>query len=509
MSLSEHRDDPNGGEAALVAEALRLEAAGNSQRQIAAALGKPRHWVRFTALAKPGPAIGAATVEIDPQTPLEFHPLADLFPLIEGAEFDDLVADISANGQREDIVLLAGQVLDGRNRYRACLAAGVAPRIVAFRPDVHGEPLAFVISKNLKRRHLNESQRAMVAARLANLPAHRPAAQDKSANLPTSQPTAAHKLNVSDRLVRSAKAVQDHGGPELVRAVDQGKLAVSVAAQAARLDPAEQRKVVEKAEAGNANAARTVIKQAAREVRERALADKITAGNLALPVQRFGVIVADPQWGRTVYSAATGMDRHASNHYAVASGDEVTQDDAIKALPVATIAATDCVLGLWCTEPWRGEAVMRAWGFKPVAYFVWAKDIVALDPADNGMLRSGQKLEVVGAAGLGFWNRDRCEIMLIGVKGKPACPAPGTQGERVWFARRGEHAAKRDDVHSNKPDCALEWFERHWPTTPKAELNARRARPGWIPWGAEAPAGLTTAASNEAVGARRSSPVCR
>jgi N6-adenosine-specific RNA methylase IME4 len=88
---------------------------------------------------------------------------------------------------------------------------------------------------------------------------------------------------------------------------------------------------------------------------------------------------------------------------------------------------------------------------------------------------------------LGFWNRDRCEIMLIGVRGKPVCPAAGTQGERVWFARRGEHATNREEVHSNKPDCALAWFERHWPNTPKAELYARRARPGWVAWGAEAP----------------------
>ena len=62
---------------------------------------------------------------------------------------------------------------------------------------------------------------------------------------------------------------------------------------------------------------------------------------------------------------------------------------------------------------------------------------------------------------MGFWNRDRAEIMLIGVKGRPAAPTPGTQGERVWFARRGEHAEHRDDVHSDKPDCALEWFEKH------------------------------------------------
>ena len=192
-----------------------------------------------------------------------------------------------------------------------------------------------------------------------------------------------------------------------------------------KLSPQRREKLIERAAAGEAVTAKPELKRERRDVREAELGAKIAAGNLDLPTAQFGVIVADPQWGRTVYSAETGMDRHASNHYPTASGDEATQDNAIRALPVASIAAKDCVLGLWCTEPWRGEAVMRAWGFEPVTYFVWVKDVVVADPADNGMLRSGQRLEVVGAAGLGFWNRDRCEIMLIGSRGKPVCPAPG------------------------------------------------------------------------------------
>src|ERR1700681_2897960 len=115
---------------------------------------------------------------------LDFHPLADLFPLIEGAEFDDLVADIRAHGQLEDIVLLQNKVLDGRNRYRACRAAEVEPRLVPFDPEQHGDPLGFVISKNLKRRHLNESQRAMVAADIATMRQGERTDLEPSANLP-------------------------------------------------------------------------------------------------------------------------------------------------------------------------------------------------------------------------------------------------------------------------------------------------------------------------------------
>jgi hypothetical protein len=77
---------------------------------------------------------------------LEFHPLANLFPLLDGAEFDDLVADVKANGQIEPITILDGKILDGRNRYRACVAAGITPRLAE---HSGGDPLAFG-SKNLR-----------------------------------------------------------------------------------------------------------------------------------------------------------------------------------------------------------------------------------------------------------------------------------------------------------------------------------------------------------------------
>jgi len=232
-----------------------------------------------------------------------------------------------------------------------------------------------------------------------------------------------------------------------------------------------------------ARARRQQEKQARRVQREQTTAQKIRT----LPDKRYGVILADPPWGRTAYDDETGRDRDAGNHYMTANPD----DSTINAMPVASIAAPDCVLFLWCTEPWRGAATLRAWGFEPKAYFVWVKDIIpVLERAEipqPDMLVSGQHLMVCGPAGLGYWNRDRCEILLVGTVGKPVAPAQGTQGERVWFAKRGEHSAKPPNAH--------EWIERQFPSTPKVELFARSGRTDWDIWGAEAPAQTNGGAS--------------
>src|SRR5215472_11769023 len=92
-----------------------------------------------------------------------FHPLADRFPPIEGVEFDELVADIKANGLIEPIVMLDGMILDGRNRYRACVAADVEP---TFRPFTGDDPAAYVISASIHRRHLTTEQKRDLIAKL-------------------------------------------------------------------------------------------------------------------------------------------------------------------------------------------------------------------------------------------------------------------------------------------------------------------------------------------------------
>ncbi len=184
---------------------------------------------------------------------LQFHPLANLFPLMEGADFRDLVADVRQHGLREPVVIHDGMILDGRNRFRACQAAGVPARLVPFEG---GDPTAFVVSLNLRRRHLDESQRATVAAKIANMRQGERTDIRPAANLqnvpelpgipepvtaaPISIAKAAEMLNVSPRTVAHAKTVLDRGVPELVAMVEAGEMAVSAAAEIAKQPPEEQ-----------------------------------------------------------------------------------------------------------------------------------------------------------------------------------------------------------------------------------------------------------------------------
>lgn len=98
---------------------------------------------------------------------IKFHPICLRFPAMSEAEFDALVEDIRANGLRDEIVLFEGMVLDGRHRLGACRLAGIEPRFEEFQGDRRAA-LRFAASKNLQRRSLTESQRAAIAADLAD-----------------------------------------------------------------------------------------------------------------------------------------------------------------------------------------------------------------------------------------------------------------------------------------------------------------------------------------------------
>ena len=92
-----------------------------------------------------------------------FHPVAEIFAMLDDAALDELAQDIKTHGQRVPIELVDGQVIDGRNRYVACRIAGVDPRFVELE-STPTDLVSYVLSRNLHRRHLDRSQRAMAAA---------------------------------------------------------------------------------------------------------------------------------------------------------------------------------------------------------------------------------------------------------------------------------------------------------------------------------------------------------
>lgn len=370
----------------------------------------------------------------------EFHRFADLFPLMTDDAFDAFAADIKERGLLHPIVTFDGQILDGRNRYRACLQFDIPVRAEAYDgPD----PLGYVVASNLHRRHLNESQRSMVGAKLANMPAHRPS--NKSANLQTSQADAANLLGVSTRSVASAAVVRDNGTPELVAAVERGDIAVSVAAELAELPEEQQAQAV-----AQPDRAPHLAKKHRRQQRERALADATTAASRELGSKLYGVIYADPPWRFKPYSEETGSDRAADNHYPTMTIDDIAEIE----LP----AATDCALFMWVTIPMleMGIRLMHRWGFAYKTACAWQKPQI----------------------GTGFWFRNTLELVLVGTRGNVPAPAMGDQPLQVITADRG--------AHSEKPDAFADMIAAMFPNTPKLEMFARRERAGWDSWGNEA-----------------------
>lgn len=370
--------------------------------------------------------------------------------MMSDQEYADLVADIREHGLREPVWLHRdGRIIDGRNRWRACQEIGHEAETRTYQGD-DATLVAFVLSLNLHRRHLNESQRAMVAARVANLKHGQRA--DRAANLPVSQAEAAAMLNVSERSVRSAEAVREQGVPELAAKVESGELAVSTAAAIAQAPAEEQREVIA------ADDEREIVRRAKeimwrkREERREQKAARIEAIRQREPeplidLGPFPVLYADPPWQ---YEYERSKNRMIENHYPTMTLDE------IKKLEVP--AADDAVVFLWVTSPKliEGLEVMEAWGFDYRTCMVWVKDKI----------------------GMGYYARQQHELLLIGKRGELPVPDPEDRPSSVIAAVRGEHSAKPDEVY--------ELIERMYPLRQWCELFQRRPRDRWVGWGNQA-----------------------
>lgn len=183
---------------------------------------------------------------------VEWHPFSKLFPMLGETELQVLADDIRENGLKQPIVLdRHDRIIDGRNRAAACAIAGVVP---VYEPFVGSDAdiLKLVVSLNIHRRHLTESQRGMVAAEVANLSNGQHATSSSAGSIEpaceakVSIDEACELLNVGRETVKRARKVHKDGTQELKDAVVSGEISVSKAAEISALPKEKQRDAIQK-----------------------------------------------------------------------------------------------------------------------------------------------------------------------------------------------------------------------------------------------------------------------
>lgn len=361
---------------------------------------------------------------LDTEVHRKYHPLASLFPLMEGQDFDEFKADIAAHGLLEAIWLHPdGSVIDGRNRHRACIETETEPRFRTW--DGKGSLVAFIVSMNLHRRHLTSSQRAAIALdALPMLEEEAKARQGQRTDLPNipqrfvesergeAAKQAAQMFNTNFQYVRDAKRLQEEA-PDLLEGVRVGEYTIP---KAKRELVRRQRKAVP-----------------------------------PLPTDKYRVWYADPPWKY----GNKGLDDygHAERHYPTMSIAELcAMGDDIKER-----ADTNAVLFLWVTSPMLedGFKVTNAWGFKYKTSFVWDKV----------------------KHNFGHYNSVRHEFLLVCTRG--SC----TPDEAKLYDSVQE--IPRSETHSEKPAEFRTIIDTLYPHGKRIELFARSDVDGWDTWGNE------------------------
>ena len=165
---------------------------------------------------------------------MKIHSLATLFPPMSNDEYDALKNDVAENGQLDPITIWNDEIIDGAHRYKACQELGVEPYFQDFNGTIN-DAISLTISKNIMRRHLSVSQRAMIANDLAQQhPGGDRKSDDHSANSPNglTQGDAATLMNVGTKAVSEARKIANFGDDKLVDAVRNNKLSLNAASAA-------------------------------------------------------------------------------------------------------------------------------------------------------------------------------------------------------------------------------------------------------------------------------------
>jgi N6-adenosine-specific RNA methylase IME4 len=396
-----------------------------------------------------------------PNSVYPFHPMAAIFPLLEGDELNALAADIKAKCLREAIYLYEGKILDGRNRKTACTLAGVQPTFREFSGD-RLAAIRFVWSMNRTRRHLNSGQAAIAESKRVAMEAEAQAELDKAHAEAAGRKAQARGRPRGEKATQSqliATETKDDRSILGTRAKAAGTNRRYLEAADGLVKRAESEPAIAEKVAAVEKGDKT-LSQVIREVKH----EEAKAKTRPLPDGKYRVIYADPPWSY----GNTGGGRKPGNAGGIADESDLDQYGPAErhypamtiaelcAMDVKAIAADNAVLFLWVTSPLLDECwpVIKAWTFEYKTSFVWDKV----------------------KHNFGHYNSVRHEFLLVCTRGS-CTPDSKELIDSVQTIERGEH--------SEKPDRFREIIEQLYPTGKRIELFARKRVSGWEAYGNE------------------------
>ena len=362
--------------------------------------------------------------------------ISELSPPLHPEEEARLEASLSRDGCCDALIVYRNQknelvLLDGHRRFQICRRKGLAFSTREVVLNSLEEALAWVSENHLLRRNLNETQRAMLGAQLANL--RQGARTDLAPIGARSQGTAAKAINASRRSIQRATVVLQHGAPELIRACRRGILSVSVGAVVSQLPLQEQELIARECLASaDAEPARRAIAGRKRAIAKEADATKLPRQN---DHPLFSVLFADP---------FRCEPRDGAKSQAVAKDERTAvllKELNMLASELAGQPAPDATLFLWTDGPHLAEAValLSTWGFE------YQGSLVA-------MIAEGKQPVV------DFLRYDH-QLILLGRRGTPSSPS--------------------GEISSFLSSEAFQLIERLYPSQPRLELFFDRPRPEW------------------------------
>lgn len=310
-----------------------------------------------------------------------------IVPPASKEEYQQLKESILQNGMHFPIIINESNiVLDGHHRFRVCKELGLNPKTITKTFQNKLLEKKFVIESNLRRRQLNDFQKAELGIPLLQIEkALAKERQGKRTDLTSvsndtqvrASAQVSKQIGVSTTTFERAKKVIELATPELKERVRSGQTSINYA----------YKKV--------------------NRVEKKTNAEPIPTG-------KYSVILADPPWQYDINTRGSPDD-----HYDVMSNNDIEK--------LKVPSSADAVLFLWVTAPKLKEAiqVMESWGFTYKTHMVWIKDKI----------------------GTGYYFRGQHELLFVGVKGKISIPEEDDRPSSVLSAKRTKHSKKPFEVY--------------------------------------------------------------